>query len=106
MTRDYGVKIYALLLIFSVFSLHFSCSSQNTPQKDLADYCIRQCVLETGDSEICDTQCKCAAEKVSQQHSDKDLVTIVDALNQEDNNNSDIKDMLKRTLESCKKSSE
>ena len=35
------------------------------PGEKLRSYCIRECVLETSDAEICDTRCDCAVEKLS-----------------------------------------
>ena len=60
--------IKAPLLLGLIFLiLVSSCGKDNSENsiEELAAYCIRECVLETSDSEICDEKCKCAANKLS-----------------------------------------
>lgn len=59
--------------------------------------------METSASEICDTQCKCAAEKLSSEYSKEDFATLVQAINE---NNTVSIEKLKSSLESCRSSSE
>jgi len=47
-----------------IFLCGCSRGSQD-PAERLTAYCIRQCVLETSDSEVCDTKCKCAVETLA-----------------------------------------
>ena len=53
------------LLIFPLL-ISFGCSSaSDKPEDHLNAYCVRECVIETADSEICDTRCNCTVEKLS-----------------------------------------
>jgi hypothetical protein len=89
-----------MLLVFS-----FSCSPQgdsNDPFEKLTAYCIRECVIETSDSEICDTQCKCASEKLSNEYSKEEFVNLVQAITQNNTANLDSVQKLRNALDLCK----
>lgn len=76
------MKPHALTLFFLVF-LFPSCNSAVTgddSEERLNGYCVRECVMETSDSEICDTRCKCAVEKLSSGVSEKELKEIVNEI--------------------------
>lgn len=80
-----------------------SCSSDYDPKQSLVSYCIRECVIETSASEICDTECKCAAEKLSSEYSEEDFINLVQAIKQE---KADSIAKLTNSLQSCKELSE
>lgn len=58
--------LVSLTFFFASF-LFLSCTrdSGGDPGENLRSYCIRECVTETSDAEICDTKCKCAVEKLA-----------------------------------------
>lgn len=60
------LKLLRILSLAGVFLLlpFVSCGKDN-PEERLSAYCVRECVIETADPEICDTRCKCAVEKLS-----------------------------------------
>lgn len=94
---------YVLSLMLLVLS--FSCSSQgdsNDPIEKLAAYCIRECVLETSDSEICDTECKCAADKLSQTFSKDKFSKLVNGLTETNAVNPDSISELRKAFEICR----
>lgn len=59
--------------------------------------------METSASEICDTECKCAAEKLSSEYSKEEFVNLVQAINE---NNAVSTEKLKNSLQSCRDLSE
>jgi len=93
-----------MLLVFS-----FSCSPQgdtNDPIEKLTAYCIRECVLETSDSEICDTECKCAAKKLTEEFSKEEFINILQNITETKTDNADAVQKLSNALEICKDRSE
>ena len=89
-----------MLLVFS-----FSCSSQgdsNDPIEKLTAYCIRQCVLSTAASELCDTKCKCAAKNLSDELSKEEFNNLVLDLSNANNPNPENVEKLSKALDSCK----
>ena len=59
--------VYNMKIIFLISVLILvSCSGGNSdpPGEALKAYCIRECVLETADAEICDTRCACAVDRL------------------------------------------
>lgn len=71
------------------------------PAEHLNAFCIRECVVETGDSEICDTRCKCAVEKLASALSVKELSELADGITRDrESGNEDI-DKLRSAMESC-----
>jgi len=80
-----------------------SCSSNNDPKQSLASHCIRECVIETSASEICDTVCKCATEKLSSEYSEEDFINLVQAIKEE---KADSIAKLTNSLQSCRELSE
>ena len=94
-------------LVLCVFA--FSCGQQgdsSDPKEKLTAYCIRECVLETADSEICDTKCKCAAQNLSEEYSKEDFMNLVQDITQDKTDNVDSIDKLKHSLKSCKDTGE
>lgn len=99
------IKYYRLG--FSVFVimgmlLVFSCGSQDNSKNELSAYCVRLCVESTGDPEICDTQCRCAADDLSSQYSDEDFSKFVQNITQKENEHNEYTEKLRNSLESCK----
>lgn len=100
------IKFY--ILSFSVFVimvvlLVFACGSQDNSKNELSAYCVRLCVEDTDDPEICDTQCMCAAEDLSSQYTDEDFSEFVQNLTQNENEHNEYAEKLRNSLESCKK---
>ena len=106
MTRQLGMGLYSVFFGFVGFFLIISCSTEKNPNVDLVDYCIRQCVIDTSDAEICDDQCKCAADKLSSQYSEQDFSALVQNLTQNEAGDSGSMEKLKNSLEYCKNKSE
>jgi len=97
------------LLGLVVFVFVFSCSSQGDSESStekLAAYCIRACVLETSDSQICDTECKCAASKLSGELSKENFISLVQNITETNGDNSDAVLKLSKALEICKANGE
>jgi hypothetical protein len=94
------------VLIITGVLLVFSCGSQDNSKNELAAYCVRLCVEGTGDPEICDTQCRCAAENLSDQYSNQGLSEFVQNLTQNENEQNEYMEKLKNSLESCKTASQ
>ncbi len=103
MTRKYPIIHFCGVLLITLMLLAASCSSNNDPKQDLASYCIRECVIETSASEICDTECKCATEKLSSKYSTADFVNLVQSITQD---NADSIEKLKNSLKTCKETGE
>jgi len=90
-------------LVLCVFA--FSCGQggdSSDPKERLTAYCIRECVLETADSELCDTKCKCAAINLSEEYSKEDFMNLVRDITQDKTDNVDSVDKLTNSLKSCK----
>lgn len=104
MTRQCSLGVFSeIVLIVCLLLVTVSCSSSNDPKQELASHCIRECVMETSASEICDTECKCAAEKLSSEYSKEEFVNLVQAINE---NNAVSTEKLKNSLQSCRDLSE
>ena len=103
MTRKYPIIHFCGVFLITLMLLAASCSSNNDPKQDLTSYCIRECVIETSASEICDTECKCATEKLSSEYSTADFVNLVQSITQD---NADSIEKLKNSLKTCKESGE
>lgn len=91
-----------IFLVLCLLTFTISCTSENSPKSDLTSYCIRKCVLETAASEICDTQCRCAVDKLYDEYSKDDFVNLEQGITQDDR---DSLQKLKSSLELCKDSS-
>lgn len=64
-----------------------SCGGAGDPEdpgEKLKAYCIRQCVLETGDSSICDTRCECASKTLSEKLSDEEFQNLASSITGDD----------------------
>ncbi len=98
------IKFYRLnfsaFVIMGVL-LVFSCGSQDNSKNELSAYCIRLCVGDTGDPEICDTQCRCAAENLSSQYTNEDFTEFVQNLTQNENEHNEYTEKLRNSLQSC-----
>ncbi len=92
------IFVVLCLLLFTI-----SCTSENSPKSELTSYCIRECVLETAASEICDTQCRYAVDKLYDEYSKVDFVNLEQGITQDDK---DSLQKLKSSLELCKDVSE
>ena len=96
MIKQYG---YVLSLFFALLLLS-SCALDDNPEEDLVQYCIRECVIETGDAEICDANCNCAAEKLSTKYSNEAYTNLIKNITQEKDENSIVE--LKNSFNECK----
>ena len=97
------------MLGLMVLVLSFSCSPQgdsNDPIEKLTGYCIRECVLETPDSQICDTECKCAAKKLSEEFSKEEFINLMQNITETKTDDAYAIGKLSTTLEICKTESE
>lgn len=97
------MKPYALTMFFLLF-LFASCNSAVTsgnPEERLNAYCVRQCVIETSDAEICDSRCKCAVEKLSSEVSEQELKEIADVISTENDAWKEGLQKLREALQSC-----
>lgn len=76
------------LLLASFLSLGLlSCGGnedKGDPFQNLTGLCVRQCVLDTGDPSICDTECACASEKMSKELSKDQVDTLIGLLSNND----------------------
>ena len=77
----YSLAVTCLVLVFT-FMLITCRGDRNsqTPGEKLDAYCVRECVLETGGSEVCDTICKCASNKLSAKLSRKEFAKLVSSI--------------------------
>ncbi len=92
-----------IALVLFVFA--FSCGQQgdsSDPKEKLTAYCIRECVLETADSQLCDTECKCAASSLSDEFSKEEFLNLVQNITETNTDNADAVEKLSNTLEICK----
>lgn len=82
------IYIYTVLILCLGFSMQLlSCGGAGDtegPEEKLSAYCVRQCVLETGDSSICDTRCECASKALSDQLSAEDFESLVTSITGQD----------------------
>ncbi|MEW6143617.1 MAG: hypothetical protein AB1598_01220 [Thermodesulfobacteriota bacterium] len=80
------VKIPAITLHIVLFwFLSGGCSpGPDDPREDLIAYCVRECVIETSDSEICDTRCKCAVKNLEEETTAQELRKIASGITKND----------------------
>ncbi len=90
-----------MVLVLFAYSCSRDKESKNLEEK-LAAMCIRECVLETGGSEECDSSCRCAARKISNEYSKSDLTNLVQTLTQNGNDSTESILKFKNTLKSCR----
>ncbi len=93
MTRDFKVfskgtflmqlSITCMFVLLILLSFGYSKSSDD-PKEHLNAYCVRECVIEAADSEICDTRCKCAVDKISSQLTSRKLSDFADRITSND----------------------
>lgn len=78
LTRSPLINLLILLVAGSLF-VYTSCgiSSQETQEEKLDAYCVRECVLEVGDSSLCDTRCDCASKLLSEKLSNEEYSNFV-----------------------------
>ncbi len=75
-----GIKTLLLHgLILGGLFICISCgiSNNETPEEKLDAYCVRECVLEIGDSSLCDTKCDCASQILSEKLSNDEFSKLV-----------------------------
>ena len=92
------------MMVLSLFVLVYSCGQDGDSSDDvenLVSYCIRECVLETGASEICDTRCKCATQKLSSGLSKAEFRDLARNITQDQADDRAIR-MFKDALNNCK----
>lgn len=90
---------------FICLSLVVSCDSSgdsDDSKEHLKSYCIRECVAETADSEICDTRCKCAVEKLASTLSAEDLSELADGIEAEEKGGGQELSKLRGAFQACK----
>lgn len=94
------IAVSGLILLLLMVSCNSSGQSGGSAER-LNAYCIRECVIETGDSEICDTRCKCAVEKLVSAMSVKEFSELTDGITLErESSNNDVS-KLGNALETC-----
>lgn len=76
------MQMKTLIMHFLILGGLFICTScgtsnNETPAEKLSAYCIRECVLETGDSSLCDTKCDCASKILSEKLSKDEFSKLV-----------------------------
>ena len=71
-----------IIFLMSVLILVSCGGDSDSPGEALKAYCIRDCVLETADAEICDTRCGCAVDKLAASTSAEGLREIERAVTQ------------------------
>ncbi len=74
----------------------------NDPGEDLIAYCVRVCVIETSDAEICDTRCKCAVESLERGTSEQEFRNIAGGISKSDNPANEYVVELKDAYDKCK----
>lgn len=96
--RIEGIYLKALILcVFAAASILISCGSagkSETPEEKLDAYCVRECVLETGDSEVCDTRCGCASKKLSDKLTPEEFAALVGSITEGGSRDSEQKENL------------
>ena len=99
---------FLILLLLGGLFVYTSCSGSNnseTPEARLNAHCIRECVLKTGASEICDTKCKCVSEILSEELSKDRFLNLVSSLTERDSQDSEDAESVKEfkgALKRCK----
>jgi hypothetical protein len=90
------------ICIFPVL-LSWSCSRdrENTVES-LNAYCVRECVIDTSDSQICDTRCKCAVEKLAGGMSGEEFLSLVDGITKNDAASNEYIEKFKNAFDGCK----
>ncbi|GJM16231.1 MAG: hypothetical protein DHS20C13_15580 [Thermodesulfobacteriota bacterium] len=102
MTRDNRVTdSHMILSILFLVLIVGSCSSNKDLKQDLTTYCVRDCVMETSDAELCDTACKCAASGLSENLSKEELLNLVQSINEANGDNQDSISKLSNALKVC-----
>ncbi len=68
-----------IFLLFGSILAYTSCgvSSNETPEEKLNAYCVRECVLEFGDSSLCDARCDCASKMLLEKLSNEEYSKLV-----------------------------
>ncbi|MEM7009517.1 MAG: hypothetical protein AAF462_10325 [Thermodesulfobacteriota bacterium] len=100
-------KIYCMMVLVLILGA-YSCGSDggddsnDDSDQDIVSLCIRECVQQTGASEICDTECKCAAEKLSSEYTDEEIQAHVENITQEKIRSAESISILKYALKSCR----
>ncbi|MCK5392492.1 MAG: hypothetical protein KAJ31_08690 [Deltaproteobacteria bacterium] len=105
LVKNYLSPLLGLVVLVFVFSCSSQGDSKSSIEK-LAAYCIRECVLETSDSQICDTECKCAAKKLSGEFSKEKFINLVQNITETNGDDSDAILKLSKALEICKANDE
>ena len=92
----------ASLCILPVLLLSGCTRDSNDPGEELAAYCIRECVIETSDAEICDTRCKCAVENLERGTSEQEFRKIAGGISESDNPANEYVVKFKNAFDTCK----
>ncbi len=92
----------ASLCIFPVLLFGGCTRDSNDPGEELTAYCIRECVIETSDAEICDTRCKCAVENLERGTSEQEFRKIADGISKSDNPANEYVVKFKDAFDTCK----
>lgn len=96
------MKIKIIFLISVLIMVSCSGGNSDSPGEALKAYCIRECVLETADAEICDTRCGCAVDKLAASTSAEGLREIERSVTQSnDPDRGDGGKLFKEAFESC-----
>lgn len=78
LTKSQSIHFQILIVLAGLF-IYTSCgiNNQETPEEKLDAYCVRECVLESGDSSLCDTRCVCASKLLSEKLSNDEFSKLV-----------------------------
>lgn len=105
MTEAYSKKAlalghYSLALVIMVMASAAALTacgdlSSQPPGEKLDTHCVRECVLETGAAEICDTVCKCASTKLSDKLSSDEFQKLVSSVTGSGSEDSEADEYLK-----------
>ena len=101
MTNDTVMSFCSMFIATIGLALIVSCGSNNSPQEDINEFCIRLCVEETGEPEICDDRCKCAADDLMSKYSDKEITELTLELDQKGPDYDNSLDKLRKSFNSC-----
>lgn len=106
MTETYSKKALALghfsralvIMVMASAAALLGCGSdwnKQSPGEKLDTHCVRECVLETGAAEICDTVCKCVSTKLSDKLSGDEFQKLVSSVTQSGSKDSEADEYLK-----------
>lgn len=97
-----NIPAVILFIISSLLLFGICTRDSNDHGEDLIAYCVRECVIETSDAEICDTRCKCAVENLEGGTSEQEFRKIADRISKSDNPANEYVVKFKDAFDTCK----